>query len=227
MEHDYLPCRTLDEENKASVLDVGHAGYGPDMGDQWPSIDIDTFNSSYHPKCAHAIDYFEKNNITFFCHECKKWLCLECLNDHLAHGLMLHVGFNNANELREIDPNLYNSENQLLLVTKAFETDNNKIKVEFEITNPNNVSLYDLRLMCTWDGLEERDNVEKIDNKYFLCKTLTELEVIPPEKTMKGFYEIPDGVNLHLSSIITLVRFKDVFLGKGRVLKESLINNSK
>ena len=129
IEHNYLPCISLDE-TKAKVLDVGFACYGPPMENRWPSHDIEVFNSSYHPKCEHAIDYFKKNNITFFCKKCNKWLCLECIDNHLDHGLMLHVGFNNGKTLRQIDPKLYKIENQISLSVNATTTEENIIKMK-------------------------------------------------------------------------------------------------
>ena len=100
--HNYLPCTTI-QDHKAKALDVGVGGYGPPMVDKWPAVGIDSFTSDYNSKCHHATDYLEKNNITFNCKNCKKWVCLECSKDHLDHDLMLYVGFNNGKELRQID----------------------------------------------------------------------------------------------------------------------------
>jgi hypothetical protein len=63
MNHDYLPCKTLDGK-KAVVINVGMGGYGPPMK-EWPSLNIDTFFSEHNSRCAHAEDYFNKNNIVF------------------------------------------------------------------------------------------------------------------------------------------------------------------
>jgi len=225
MDHDYLPCTTI-EDNKTKALNVGVGGYGPPM-DIWPAIGIDSFTSNYNSKCAHAENYFEKNNITFNCKNCEKWVCLECSKDHLDHGLMLHVGFNNGKELRQIDPNLYNSENQLLLSAKANKIDDKHINVELEVNNSNDVPLYDLRIMYTWNGLDhdnwDNTNLETIDNQNYFCNEIFKLEIIPPNETIKMGYEltfsdIPDN---NLSPIITIIRSRDVFLGNGVVIKKS------
>jgi hypothetical protein len=231
IDHNYLPCITL-ENNKAKVLDVGLAGYGPPMEDIWPSLGIDSFISSHHAKCSHAVDYFEKNNITFFCHECRKWYCLDCIDNHSNHGLMLHVGFNNGTELRQIDPNLYKSEHQLVLSCQAFETDEENIKVELEIKNYNSLPIYDLQIMYTFYGLDDDiwdgNNLEMMDNETFLCNNITELEIYPPNESNKASYElsVSNRPDLNLSSITTIIRYKDVFLGKGIVLKKSIIEKN-
>ncbi|WP_321421299.1 B-box zinc finger protein [uncultured Methanobacterium sp.] len=224
IDHDYIPCKTLDG-NKGEVLDIGSAGYGIPIGDLWPSHEIDAFLSSHHPKCPHAIEYFEKNNITFYCHECKKWLCLNCLDNHLDHGLMLHVGFNDGKELRQIDPNLYKSKNQLSLSVNVYKIDDENLKVEVEINNPNSVPLYDLKIMHTWRGLGEGDNYETIKGDDFVCPTVIDLPAIPPNEIIEIPYEInfSNGIDSHLSSIISIIRFKDVFLGRGMVFAESEI----
>jgi len=222
MEHNYMPCKSLDE-NRAVVMDVGFAPYGPDMGDLWPSLGIESFFSQYKPKCLHAIDYFEKNNIIFSCNDCNEWLCLDCLKSHLDHGLTLHVGFNKGNELRQIDPNLYLSEKELLLSVNAYKIDNKNINVDIEINNQNSVPLYDLKIMHTWRGLNEGNNLETINKEDFICPTVIDLPGIPPNEIIKIPYGInfSNGINQDLSSIISIIRFKDVFLGRGRVFAES------
>ncbi len=230
MEHNYLPCKTL-ENNKAIAMDLGSGGYGPNMGNLWPSIDNDLI-SSHETKCPHAINYFEKNNSIFYCHDCREWLCLDCLDKHLDHVSMLHVGFNNGKRLRQIDPNLYDSNKELLLSTNAFKTEDGNIKLELEINNDNNVPLYDLRVMYTWKGLDypifTGNALETIDNEEYLCNSIDQIEMISPKETIKIDYEffISEFLNQDLSSIITMVRFKDVFLGNGIAIEKSAVKTS-
>ena len=81
--------------------------------------------------------------------------------------------------------------------------------------------------MYTWKGLSqdnwENEYLETIDNEVYYCNKVTEFEIIPPNETMQmgynlTFSNIPD---YNLSSIITIIRFKDVLLGNGVVIKKS------
>lgn len=224
IEHDPLPCKTLNR-NKYVVMEPGEAGYGPKIEDTWPSLEIDAFFSSYHPKCQHAIDYFKEKNIIFFCHDCHEWVCFDCLDDHLDHGLMLNVGFDNGKQLRQIDPNLYDSEYKILISSKISKIDDQKIKVKLDINNPNDVPLYDLRLMCTWNGLNSSNamDFETIENEDYNCIEITKLEVLPAHFNIKPIYDL-DISNLGNSDfVINIIRFKDPLLGNGVGLTKSSI----
>lgn len=230
MKHDYLPCETLDNGN-AIVIDVGDGGgYGPSMGNIWPITTFDSFISDYYSRCPHATEYFKKNNITFLCHKCEKWICLDCLSEHSNHDLMLNVGFNNGKDLRQIDPNLYDSNKDLLLDANVFKTTGGDIKLELDIINDNTELLYDLRVMYTFKGLDHTlwcgNAGETIDNEDYLCNNITYVEMISPNESMKIKHEffVSEFLNYDLSTIITIVRYKDVYLGNGIVLKKNPLN---
>lgn len=231
IEHDPLPCKTLNG-NKYIVMEPGEAGYGPRIEDTWPSLPIKTFFSSYHPKCQHAIDYFKEKNMVFFCHECHKWLCLDCLDDHLEHGVMLQLGYNNGNDLRQIDPNLYGSEYNLELSSNAY-VKKDKIKVELEIKNDNNAPLYDLQILSTYEGYYNDEDdlfIETISNKSYYCHKLVEIEFLPPNFTTNDLsYEvqiIDHPSSIDFPQIMTIIRFKDSLLGNGRAISTTSVKNN-
>jgi hypothetical protein len=142
---------------------------------------------------------------------------------------MAHIGFDDGKRLRQIDPRLYPSDRQLSVSINAIKTDNGNIKVELELNNDNNVPLYDLTLICTWDGLYDEiwdeTNLETINGKVFACNTVKKFEKILPYNTIQMNYEldVSNVLNLDLSSIITIVRFRDVLEGNGVFMKESTL----
>lgn len=175
IEHEYIPCKSIDANN-AVAIDVGSGAYGAPSGDEWPAIDIDDFESNHYDKCEHAEDYLKKNNIIFstFSSLSGKWICLNCLENHLDDNPMLHVGFDNGKKLRQIDPNLYSSDKKPVLNLKTSKNDKNTIKIELDIFNNNEVSLLDLDIVFSWDNLDESFKITKSQNKdlitYFVEK---------------------------------------------------------
>jgi hypothetical protein len=204
--HKVLQCENICD-GWAAPIELGDGGgYGPGL-DQWVLFELNEFYSNnYLTKCEHSIEYLENNKHIFICHDCRHYICLDCLKEHENHSRMLKVVVD-GNMLRELDPNLYKSDIDLNTNLKIIENPNKILLLNGELDNENKESIYDIKVSI----IEYFDKYGS-DDKYEQDNMILEMDEMKSSNSDK--FEctiIPKNINNDQISV--RITYKDVYAG--------------
>lgn len=182
--HEMLACKKLGN-NEGTVMELGNnGGYGPKI-EEWVLFELDNFyTNTFFTKCEHATAYLENKEHIFLCHDCREYICLDCLEKHENHPIMLKVVVND-DMLRELDPNLYepNIKLEIDFNLKKYKQD---IIFSAELKNDNKCVIYNIETGLIYlDNYQKELKTKMIDelksDDSFLFKSIIPNEILDKE----------------------------------------------